>query len=71
MIDCDRIPYDEPSIDDYTYVIDQSDPTFSIEVEPTYCGPYIYDVDNTSYNKGLVDCAWCLYLNNGLFAIDA
>ena len=43
IIDCNRVPYEMPVIDDYEYVIDQTDPWLDISLPPTMCGPWIYE----------------------------
>lgn len=70
IFDCDRIPYDLPTIDNYEYVIDHSDPVVSVLIDSTYCGSWIYDFDATTYKKNFPWCDWCAYSNFGLFEFD-
>ena len=69
-IDCDRVPFVTPTIANYDYVIGQSDPFFSIALESTMCGPWIYLPEDASYSKDFAWCSWCVYVNNGLFTYD-
>ena len=70
IVDCNRVPYVIPTFDNYEYIIDISDPTLSIYVEPTHCGPWLYDPEDASYKKNFPWCAWCAYSNFGLFNYD-
>ena len=39
-------------------------------MQPTYCGSWVYEIEDVQLSKNLPWCNWCDYLNHGLFTLD-
>ena len=69
-VDCDRITFDRPVINDITFMIGEDPPSIQLNLKSTICGPWLIEAEKASYIKDSVQCLWCEYFNSHLFKWD-